>query len=130
MASVYHNAMVSFLVFSYLLVIVRTSELDEELTLGFTELPLNTSNFQLQTPYNVPVSSRYSFENGVHRLWVYSTDKPFSPKSLGSRSEVRIQVSLLYTHINAIFSSSSLFSFQIGPSSFKSLVLVPQVSFR
>ncbi|KAI9108691.1 hypothetical protein K1719_020338 [Acacia pycnantha] len=91
MASVYHNAMVSFLVFSYLLVSVRTSDLDEELTLGFNELPLNTSNFKLQTPYNLPVSSRYSFQNGVHRLWVYSTDKPFIPKSRGSRSEVRIQ---------------------------------------
>ncbi|XP_054806313.1 citrate-binding protein-like [Prosopis cineraria] len=91
MGSVYQSVVFcGLLVCSCLLVSVRTSHL-VDLTLGFTELPLNTSHFKLQTPYDLPASSRYSFNHGIHRLWVYSTDKPFSKKSRGSRSEIRIQ---------------------------------------
>ncbi|XXG65141.1 hypothetical protein AAC387_Pa05g2920 [Persea americana] len=60
---------------------------------GFIPLPLNSSNFDIQRPYNVPVRRRYSFIHGVHRLWVFSTDKPHSLASKTSpRTEIRIRV--------------------------------------
>lgn len=60
---------------------------------GFISLPLNSSNFGIQRPYNVPVRHRYSFIHGVHRLWVFSTDKPHSLTSKTSaRTEIRIRV--------------------------------------
>ena len=47
-------------------------------TEGFISLPLNQSNFVILRPYDVPEDQRYSRINGVHKLWVYSTDKPHS----------------------------------------------------
>ena len=62
-------------------------------TVGFTSLPLDQSNFDIQKPYNVPVNKRYSFINGVHKMWVYKSDKPHSPDShTNPRTEIRIQV--------------------------------------
>lgn len=62
-------------------------------TAGFTSLPLDESNFDIQRPYNVPVDQRYSYVNGVHKMWVYKTDKPHSPDShTNPRTEIRIQV--------------------------------------
>ncbi|KAK9904501.1 hypothetical protein M0R45_000646 [Rubus argutus] len=61
-------------------------------TLGFLELPLNTSNLDIQRPYNLALSERYSFIEGVHKLWVYFTDKPHSPDSrTHARTEIRIR---------------------------------------
>ncbi|XP_074372058.1 citrate-binding protein-like [Apium graveolens] len=61
-------------------------------TVGFTSLPLDQSNFKIQRPYNVPVDKRYSFVDGVHKMWVYKTDKPHSPHShTNPRTEIRIQ---------------------------------------
>ncbi|KAK9111208.1 hypothetical protein Scep_018727 [Stephania cephalantha] len=60
-------------------------------TIGFEEVPLNSSNFEIQRPYDVPQSARYSFVNGVHKLWVYSSDKPHTPTSnTNPRTEIRI----------------------------------------
>ncbi|KAJ1412923.1 Concanavalin A-like lectin/glucanase domain superfamily [Sesbania bispinosa] len=62
-----------------------------DLTLGFTELQLNTSNFHHHKPFNLHVSERYSFIDGIHKLWVYSTDEPLFPNSpTRPRSEIRI----------------------------------------
>lgn len=62
-------------------------------TSGFVELPLNSSNFVIHKPYNLPVSARYRFTRGIHRLWVFSTDKPLSLTSnTSARSEIRIHV--------------------------------------
>ncbi|XP_020592928.1 citrate-binding protein-like [Phalaenopsis equestris] len=44
---------------------------------GFVPLPLSDENFNIQRPYDVPLVDRYSFVYGVHRMWVYSSDKPF-----------------------------------------------------
>ncbi|KAE8706916.1 Citrate-binding protein [Hibiscus syriacus] len=61
-------------------------------TSGFTDVALSQSNFQLQKPYDLSPSDRYSFNNGVHRFWVYSTDKPHTPSSnTRPRSEIRIR---------------------------------------
>ncbi|KAK9950001.1 hypothetical protein M0R45_005508 [Rubus argutus] len=61
-------------------------------TLGFLELPLNTSNLDIQRPYDLALSERYSFIEGVHKLWVYFTDKPHSPDSrTHARTEIRIR---------------------------------------
>ncbi|KAF5458013.1 hypothetical protein F2P56_022080 [Juglans regia] len=63
-----------------------------DLTKGFISLPLNRSNLVVQKPYDVPENHRYSFTNGVHKLWVYSTDKPHSPASkTNPRTEIRVQ---------------------------------------
>ncbi|CAL1363112.1 unnamed protein product [Linum trigynum] len=60
-------------------------------TVGFTEVPLNQSNFVVQRPYDVPLSQRYSFAGGTHRLWVYADDEPHDRKShTQPRTEIRI----------------------------------------
>ncbi|KAK9270056.1 hypothetical protein L1049_025629 [Liquidambar formosana] len=57
---------------------------------GFTPVPLTNSNFELQKPYNVPLDERYSYEDGVHRMWVYADDKPHDPNSYTQpRTEIR-----------------------------------------
>ena len=62
-------------------------------TEGFTNIPLTEANFKIQRPYNLPVEARYSFENGVRRMWVYANDKSHSPNSQTQpRTEVRIMV--------------------------------------
>ncbi|KAJ4751477.1 Citrate-binding protein [Rhynchospora pubera] len=59
---------------------------------GFTAVPLNEDNFVLQKPYNVNPSDRYSFKNGVRKLWVYSNDKPFRQDSdTKPRTEIRMK---------------------------------------
>lgn len=104
MGYIYHSVVLSLLGCSYLFVSVRTSHL-EDLTLGFTELPLNASNFKHHKPYNLPISSRYSFHRGVHKFWAYFNDKPLRKNSLTRpRSEIRLEVSLLYT-IHVLYNS-------------------------
>ncbi|MQL85213.1 hypothetical protein Taro_017721 [Colocasia esculenta] len=44
---------------------------------GFTSVPLTEANFVIQKPYNMPLDQRYSFVNGVRRLWVFDDDEPF-----------------------------------------------------
>ncbi|KAF2293155.1 hypothetical protein P3X46_018382 [Hevea brasiliensis] len=53
----------------------------EDPTQGFAELPFNSSYYYIQKPYDLDVSKRYSFVNGTHQLWVYSTDKPLARSS-------------------------------------------------
>ncbi|KAL8110416.1 hypothetical protein AgCh_026220 [Apium graveolens] len=38
---------------------------------GFTLLPLTNDNIKLQKPYNEPLDDRYSFDDGVRKLWGY-----------------------------------------------------------
>ncbi|OMP06539.1 Concanavalin A-like lectin/glucanases superfamily [Corchorus capsularis] len=52
-----------------------------DLTKGFISLPLNRTYYHIQRPYDVPEAQRYSFIDGIHRCWVYSTDKPHTPTS-------------------------------------------------
>ncbi|XP_020695023.2 citrate-binding protein-like [Dendrobium catenatum] len=59
---------------------------------GFTSLPLSEANFVVQKPYNMPLNDRYSYINGVHKMWVYSTDKPYKAGSpTDPRTEIRIK---------------------------------------
>ncbi|OMO55915.1 Concanavalin A-like lectin/glucanases superfamily [Corchorus capsularis] len=61
-------------------------------TSGFTAVPLSQSNFDLHKPYDVAANERYSFIDGVHKMWVYSTDKPFQAGSdTLPRTEIRIR---------------------------------------
>ena len=82
--------------------IFGTSEAVEP-TVGFSSLPLKKSNFQIQRPYDMPEDQRYSFIDGVHKLWVFKTDKPHSPEShTKPRTEIRILVSIysaVYTNL-------------------------------
>ncbi|CAN1222239.1 Citrate-binding protein [Linum grandiflorum] len=77
-----------------LLVLVKFIQIavaDEDPTKGFTEVPLKPSNFVLQKPFDIPLDKRYSFIDGVHRMWVYSDDKPFNPSThTMPRTEIRI----------------------------------------
>ncbi|GFS37510.1 hypothetical protein Acr_00g0052340 [Actinidia rufa] len=58
---------------------------------GFTNIPLKDWNFELQKPYDIPLEERYSFQNGVHKLWVCADDKPHDPNShTQPRTEIRI----------------------------------------
>lgn len=60
---------------------------------GFTPITLSQSNFQIQKPYDVSINQRYSFINGVHKMWVFKTDKPHTPTSQTKpRTEIRITV--------------------------------------
>ncbi|CAN0839797.1 Citrate-binding protein [Linum grandiflorum] len=60
-------------------------------TIGFTNLPFNSSHYKIHKPYDVPETQRHSFVDGVHRLWVYSTDHPFSKGSpTNPRTEIMI----------------------------------------
>ncbi|KAI3451042.1 hypothetical protein Pfo_007707 [Paulownia fortunei] len=61
-------------------------------TKGFIPQHLNKSNLVIERPYNVPVNQRYSFKDGVHKLWVFKTDKPHNPGSkTNPRTEIRIR---------------------------------------
>jgi len=40
-----------------------------------------TPQFNVQYPYNVSESSRYTFIDGVYHMWVFSNDMPFSQSS-------------------------------------------------
>lgn len=66
-------------------------------THNFVELTLNAFNFHIQKPYDLPITERYSFVDGVHKLWVYSSDKPLSKNSpTKPRTEIVISVNILY----------------------------------
>ncbi|KAH9717885.1 Alginate lyase2 domain-containing protein [Citrus sinensis] len=85
-----HN--ISLAISLVFIIIHRVRSWPEDPTHGFVELPLNTSNFHIQKPYNLPLSDRYSFVDGVHKLWVYSTDEPLSKNSpTNPRTEVLIR---------------------------------------
>ncbi|KAF8024944.1 hypothetical protein BT93_F1942 [Corymbia citriodora subsp. variegata] len=60
---------------------------------GFTIVPLTESNFEIQKPYDKLLEERYSFTDGVRRLWVYADDKPHEPNRVrvGLASETHIK---------------------------------------
>ncbi|KAK6259023.1 hypothetical protein SCA6_013497, partial [Theobroma cacao] len=48
--------------------------------------------FELHKPYDMAANERYSFSNGEHRLWVYSTDKPhYQGSTTKPRTEIKIR---------------------------------------
>jgi len=56
-------------------------------TAGFNQI---SDSYSVQKPYNLPVSARFTADNGVYTCWVYGTDKPFSEGSTtGPRTEMR-----------------------------------------
>lgn len=70
-------------------------------TEGFISLPLNRSFYHIQRPYDVPEDQRYQFIDGVHKLWVYSTDKPHTPTSQTKpRTEIAIQVGAFFYYLH------------------------------
>jgi len=45
----------------------------------------------VQKPWDLPVSDRFSFANGIYTFWVYGTDQPLSQGSgTGPRTEARV----------------------------------------
>jgi hypothetical protein len=50
-----------------------------------------SAGYYVQRPYNLPVSSRFSYSGGIYTFWVYGTDQPFSQGSgTGPRTEARV----------------------------------------
>ena len=87
----------------YYLFLQCTGSSPVDLTLGFTEQPLSISNFHHHSPNDLPMSARYSLVLGISKLWVYSTDKPFSRNSPTKPiSEIRVAVSNLAHHIQPV----------------------------
>jgi hypothetical protein len=66
----------------------------DALTAGFTRVLMTETRFVVQRPYDVPLDARYELAGGVRRMWVYSTDKPFSPTEVpgAARTETKINV--------------------------------------
>ncbi|KAF5807671.1 putative concanavalin A-like lectin/glucanase domain superfamily, alginate lyase 2 [Helianthus annuus] len=92
---------------SLLLLIVHLSLLSEpsmvfafDPTQGFTNVPLTSSSFIYQKPYNVPLNERYSFKNGIHRFWVYANDKPFER---GSNTQPRTEAQIKPDYTSGIW---------------------------
>ncbi|XP_023757693.1 citrate-binding protein [Lactuca sativa] len=73
-----HITSICGFIFLFMHVIVTHGELTNDLALGFTRLPFNSSYYINHKPYNLPLEERYSFINEVHKLWVFSTDEPLS----------------------------------------------------
>ena len=55
---------------------------------GWTEVKFT---YEIQRPYDKDLSERYSYKNGVHDMWVFSSDKPHTESSkTHPRTEMRI----------------------------------------
>jgi hypothetical protein len=58
------------------------------ITCGWTQY---SASYSVQKPYDLPLSDRFSYSNGIFTMWVYGDDKPFSSGSTtGPRTEVRV----------------------------------------
>ncbi|KAJ3693298.1 hypothetical protein LUZ60_008778 [Juncus effusus] len=76
--------------FSYFLILIIHCNGDP--TDGFTAVDLTEADFDLQSPYNLPQTDRYSFKNGIRKLWVYSNDKPHDRTTQTKpRTEIRMK---------------------------------------
>ncbi|KAM0882184.1 hypothetical protein ACQ4PT_032467 [Festuca glaucescens] len=74
-----------------LVVLLAPPSTAQDPTAGFTAVSLSEGNFQLQKPYNMPSSARYSFDGTVRRMWVFSSDEPFKAESdTRPRTEMRM----------------------------------------
>jgi hypothetical protein len=61
----------------------------QSLTAGWSEYP---DTFEVQKPYNLPVSDRFSDSGGVYTCWIQPSDKPFKTGTdTGPRTEMRWQ---------------------------------------
>lgn len=90
-----HVALVLGVVFFSRLCIGTRGWLINDLALGFTRLPFNKTYYTNHKPYNLPLEERYSFINGVHKLWVFSTDEPlYRGSPTKPRSELMINVNI------------------------------------
>ncbi|KAM0905325.1 hypothetical protein ACQ4PT_017494 [Festuca glaucescens] len=51
-----------------------------DLTVGFAKVDLQSGDFLVQSPYDVPVDQRYRYDagTGVRTFWVYTADKAFN----------------------------------------------------
>lgn len=86
--------------------ISESTKINDDPTQGFLNIPLNSSNFIIRSPYDLSVSDRYSFVDGIHKMWVLSSDKPHSPLSLTSpRTEIRIYVHFFFNILMFNFDS-------------------------
>lgn len=70
-----------------------SSGADVDPTAGFAAVELTGDMFKLHKPYDLPPEQRYEFRDGVRRMWVLCSDRPFSPGSTTKpRSEILLNV--------------------------------------
>ncbi|KAL7583908.1 citrate-binding protein [Lactuca sativa] len=74
-------------------------------TYGFVDVMLNESNFEYQKPYDTPLCQRYIYQNGTHRFWVYSDDKPHH---LGSNTQPRTEIRILPDYTSGVWQFEGL----------------------
>ena len=73
----------------------RSARGEDLLTNGFTAVELAEAQFKVQKPYDVPLTERYEFVDGVRRMWVYATDHPITTAHPGGpRTETKIEVTV------------------------------------
>jgi len=73
--------------------LLRSARGEDLLTNGFTAVELAEAQFKVQKPYDVPLTERYEFVDGVRRMWVYATDHPITTAHPGGpRTETKIEV--------------------------------------
>ncbi|KAL6642311.1 hypothetical protein ACP70R_020492 [Stipagrostis hirtigluma subsp. patula] len=77
----------------------RSSGADDP-TAGFAAVELTEDRFKLHKPYDLPPEQRYEVRDGVRRMWVYCTDKPFSP---GSPTKPRSEILLNKTYTSGVW---------------------------
>ena len=66
---------------------------NDDPTSGFEKVELSDGDLEVQSPYNVPQSQRFQYQNGVRTFWVYRNDKPFNNATHTTpRTEVRVWV--------------------------------------
>ncbi|KAL3527932.1 hypothetical protein ACH5RR_012588 [Cinchona calisaya] len=86
------STLVHFTILQLLLYKALSCEGPVDPSKGFISLPFTRSYYHIQKPYDVPEDQRYKFIDGVHYLWVFSTDKPHTPTSQTKpRTEIGIQ---------------------------------------
>ncbi|CAI0437102.1 unnamed protein product [Linum tenue] len=84
---------VAMMVFVHQLLLSSSLLVMADPTEGFVALPLTASDMKVQWPYDLKKEERYSFENGVHTLRVFSTDKPLK---IGSPTRPRTEIRILF----------------------------------
>uniref|UniRef100_A0A0E0RE81 Alginate lyase 2 domain-containing protein n=1 Tax=Oryza rufipogon TaxID=4529 RepID=A0A0E0RE81_ORYRU len=77
-----------------------SSGADVDPTAGFAAVELTGDMFKLHKPYDLPPEQRYEFRDGVRRMWVLCSDRPFSP---GSTTKPRSEILLNKTYTSGVW---------------------------
>jgi Alginate lyase len=91
------HRMIKYLLVFFLFFVAGSRVVDAVPTDGFAEVPFT---YSIQYPYDLQLTNRYSFNNGVHSFWVYATDQPFQQ---GSATEPRTEMRIFNDYTNGVW---------------------------